>query len=191
MKQTKKEQFVVHVAAPHRLQTLESCSLDPFGSVWRASESDLVTEMSDSSVWMKHEVLVTNEALKNFLSLPGFVPRFVGLHFICLAVDVSSASLGAASCLTVSPFITASPRDLHDFNPPPWWALIPSVKLQISVQSAVKAAVPDPFQLFCNLIWCRNDDPPRFHTEYRRGVQHTRYEPNFQVASCWDEFSCC
>lgn len=38
-----------------------------------------------------------------------------------------------------SPFTAAFLLDLHDFNPPPSWAIIQSVKRRLFVQSAVKS----------------------------------------------------
>lgn len=126
---------------------------------------------------------------------------YLNLFFICNVYISSSPAFSivrfsfllAENLLSDSfPFITASPLDLHDFNPPPFLDVIQSVKQQPFVQSAVKATVVNSFQLFffCNPIWCPNDHP-HFHTEYWRGALHPCHEPNFQVQPCCDEFPCC
>lgn len=126
---------------------------------------------------------------------------YLNLFLICEVYISSSSAISIVRFALLSvqnllsdsfPFITASLLDLHGFNPPPFWAVIQSVKQQLFVQSAVKATVVNSFQLFsfCNPIWCPNDHP-HFHTEYWRGALHPCHEPNFQVLPCWDEFQSC
>lgn len=112
-------------------------------------------------------------------SLPEFVLHLLGLHFIFLSYFglVRFASLWAESLLSDSfPFVMASPLDLHDFNPPPFWAVIQSVKQQLFCtecsQSHSCEYLPAFFFFCCNPIWCPNDHP-HFHTEYWRGERCT------------------
>ena len=124
------------------------------------------------------------------LSLPEFVLYISSSYSLYI---VRFSFLSVKNLLSdSSPFIIALPLDLHGFNPPPFWAVIQSVKQQLFVQSAVKATVVKPFELFflSNPIWCPNDRP-HFHTERWRRVLHPCHEPNFQVLSCCDEFPCC
>ena len=102
-----------------------------------------------SSDWTWCPWAVLTSYIHHVQSSPEFVLALWGLHWI---VSFALSVVGESPVhYSVASW----------FNPLTFWAVIRSVKLQLSAQSAAEATVADSFQFFyfCNPIWCTNDHP--------------------------------
>lgn len=155
--------------------------------LWRRSNTP------GSSSWMKRWSLT--RPWRSSCLMKKFVSDEPRLHLAALFTSVCFSCwrwmfLSGSSLLSDS--LPLHYCDLHDFNPPPVRAVILSnCSFLYKVQSEPQSQIPSSFSSSALQFDVLMMIPPPSHTEYRRGAQHARYQPNFQVASCWDEFSRC
>lgn len=175
----------------HKAVSSREASSSDLSSDWNVTSSSGMDGQNNRN---NTRSLISLHACKPSCSVFTWICSLFGLYFIFWSFQHCWIWLfvSGESFVWQFPVIIALLLDLHDFNPPPFWAVIQSVKQQLFAQSAVKATVANPFQLFffSNPIWCPNDHPP-FPYWILEGSAAPCHEPNFQVPPCCDEFPRC